>query len=242
MMHAHSSTRRSLRSRSSRARVALIALALAAVPPLLACGGAAKPADSASPSDSASAETDTAPADSASTASDSASASPASSASSEPAAPPAPARGAATLQGKLLGKPFKAVGACIIGPAAGKKGQVVVEIYDAKDFDVSTSCGKLPPVAGARKLGIVLPWHDGDTLDVSKLKGANGGYVMEASGGKKFARKDAGKDFKPKGTVTIVRAGRKKGDVGRIRFAVTSGKDKLDGEIDVEVPMDLSGG
>jgi len=44
-----------------------------------------------------------------------------------------------------------------------------IDPYDAKDFDVTTSCGKLPPVAGARKLGIVLLIGGAITVDTDVL-------------------------------------------------------------------------
>jgi hypothetical protein len=98
--------------------------------------------------------------------------------SASPADSPSPA-GAPTLEGTLLGKPFHAVAACVIG--APKKGFVVIEIYDAKDFDVKASCSVLPPVPGARKIGLLLPWKAGETVDVSTLKSGRSpeGYVAE---------------------------------------------------------------
>jgi hypothetical protein len=139
-----------------------------------------------------------------------------------------------------LGKPFHAVAACVMG--APKKGHVFIEIYDVKDFDVNTSCARLPPVPGARKLGLVLPWKEGEKLDLATLKAGKDmpeGYVMEALADKKFSRKDAGKDFKPQGTVEVLRAGTAKGDVGRIRVTLTAGKEQLQGEVDVDVMADV---
>jgi hypothetical protein len=154
-----------------------------------------------------------------------------------PAAPPAE-HVAATLKGKLLGKPFNVTGACVIGPSL-TKGHVVIELYDVKDFDVKTSCAVLPgTVVGARKLGLIIPWKAGEKLDIATLKSSKDapeGYVMEVVGAKKFARHDVGTDWKPKGSVEIVRAAVNKGDVGRIRFDVTIGADKLAGEVDVDV-------
>src|SRR5262245_57560097 len=70
--------------------------------------------------------------------------------SATPSAAPAagPARAPATLDGAIAGKPFHAVAACVAG--IGKdKGRVYLEIYDVKDFEVTKSCGMLPPTAGA---------------------------------------------------------------------------------------------
>lgn len=159
-----------------------------------------------------------------------------------PVAPPPAEHVAATLQGKLLGKPFNVTGACVIG-ASLTKGHVVIELYDVKDFDVKTSCAVLPgTVVGARKLGLVVPWKAGEKLDIATLKSSKDapeGYVMEVVGPKKFKRHDVGSDWKPKGTVEIIRAARNKGDVGRIRFDVKIGADKLAGEVDVDLTTEL---
>jgi hypothetical protein len=53
-------------------------------------------------------------------------------------------------------------------------------------------------------------------------------------------RKDLGKDIKPTGTVAVVHYADKKGDVARIHVEMTSGKDALSGDIDVDVPLDLA--
>ncbi len=167
-----------------------------------------------------------------------ASAAPTAAVSAAPAAPPPAQHVAPTLQGKLLGKPFNVTGACVIG-ASLTKGHVVIELYDVKDFDVKTSCAVLPgAVVGARKIGLIIPWKTGEKLDIATLKSSKDapeGYVMEVAGPKKFKRFDVGADWKPKGTVEIVRAAMNKGDVGRIRFDVTAGADKLAGEVDVDI-------
>jgi hypothetical protein len=166
------------------------------------------------------------------------SAAPTAAPSADPAAPPPAAHVAPTLQGKLLGKPFNVAGACVLGPSL-TKGHVVIELYDVKDFDVKTSCAVLPgTVVGARKLGLIIPWKTGEKLDIASLKASKDapeGYVMEVVGAKKFKRFDVGNDWKPKGSVEIVRAAVNKGDVGRIRFDVTAGADKLTGEVDIDV-------
>jgi hypothetical protein len=163
-------------------------------------------------------------------------------ASAAPEAPPAPQRTPPTLEGQLLGKPFKAVAACAIKGA--QPGTVALEIYDVKDFDVSKQCMSLPLVEGARKIGLLLPWKEGEKVDVASLKITKDyaeGYVMEVGANKKLSRKDFNKDFKPKGTVEILRAPKQNGGVGRLRVSMTSGKDKLNGEVDVEIKGDFVG-
>ncbi len=159
-----------------------------------------------------------------------------------PSAAPGPARAPATLDGTVAGSPFHAVAACVVG--SGKDpGTVYLEIYSVKDFDVSQSCGRLSPDKDARKLGMVIAWKDGAQTDAAKLKGGNAPelFLMSGTGNpKKFDRKDTGKDFKPKGTISVIRAGGKKGDVARIKVDLDMGKDKLHGEVDVDLLGDLA--
>lgn len=115
---------------------------------------------------------------------------PATAASAEPTTKPAPAASAdasgpgtaaastqsapPTLQGRILGKPFKAVAACAV--RGNEPGKVMLEIYDVKDFDVHKQCMVLPPTPGARKIGFSIEWKKG-TIDVASLTGMDG-YVM----------------------------------------------------------------
>ncbi len=223
-------------------RVIALSLSLLLVP--LACGGN-KPAAENPPGGGAGSDDASAP--SAASAQPTASAAPSGSdsaaASAAPATPPAPAHTPPTLDGSLTGKPFHAADACIVG--AGKTpGTVYLEIYAAKDFEATSGCGMLPHDRDARKIGVVIAWKDGAQTDVSKLKaGADPQFfVMQwTDDPKKADRKDAGKDFKPKGTISVVHFGSKKGDIARIKLDVTSGKDKLQGEVDVDVMADLGG-
>jgi hypothetical protein len=205
---------------------------------LLACGGGNQHAtENPAPGSTASSQAATPSAGSA------ASTAPNPSASSAPvaSAAPAPAHTVPTLEGSIAGAPFHAVAACITGPGKDPA-TAYVEIYDVKDFDTSKSCGVLPPDKGARKIGMIIAWKDGAQTDASKLKGGQWPelFVMQGTGDpKKFDRKDTGKDFVPKGTISVVRLGAKKGDVGRIKLDLTMGKDKLQGEVDVDVMGDL---
>ena len=164
--------------------------------------------------------------------------------SAAPSATPAtePTRAPATLDGAIAGKPFHAVAACVAG--IGKdKGKAYLEIYDVKDFEVKKSCGMLPPTPGARKIGVVLPWADGSKTDVATIKGGKEPelFVMASTDNpKKFDRKDTQKDFKPKGTIEVLRAPTSKGGVGRIKLDITAGKDKLAGEVDVDILADVT--
>ena len=152
-------------------------------------------------------------------------------------APGAPVRTPATLAGAIGGKPFHAVAACVAG--SKDAGRVYVEIYDAKDVDVTTGCGMMPAGADARKIGVVLPWSDGAKLDVASLKPSKDGplfFVMSRTANPtKMDRKDAGKELKPTGTIEVLKAPAQKGSVGRIKLNLAIGKDKLGGEVDVDV-------
>ena len=158
-------------------------------------------------------------------------------ASAAPSTPPVE-RAAPTLKGTLVGKPFEAAAACVAGITEGK---AYIEIYDDKGADVSKSCGMLAQDKGARKIGITLAWKGGEKVDLSTLKAVKDApplFVMERINEKKADRKDAGKDFKPKGEAEVLRTA-EKGGVGRIRISLTSGKDKLEGEVDVDVKADV---
>jgi hypothetical protein len=191
------------------------------------------------PSSTASAQPEATAAPSAD-ASASASASASAAASAAPSAP-AVVRAAPTLKGSLLGKPFEAAAACLAGVTPS--GNAYIEIYDDKGADVAKSCGVLAQDKGARKIGIELAWKNGEKLDLATIKAPKKDagpplFVMERINEKKADRKDAGKDFKPKGEAEVLRTAGKDG-VGRIRIAMTAGKDKLEGEIDVEVKADV---
>jgi hypothetical protein len=203
------------------------------------CGGSAPSPEAPAPSATPSA----APAPSA--AADMPSPAPEAAPSAAPAAaaaPAAPARTPATLDGSILGKPFHGDAACVAAVGRKVPGTMYVEVYSAKDFDVSKMCGRLTPDKDARKLGMLIAWKDGAQTDAAKLKGGADPelLVMAGTGNpKKFDLKATGKDFKAKGTITVLRAGMKKGDVARIKLDLDMGKDKLQGEIDVDVLADL---
>ena len=111
-------------------------------------------------------------------------------------------------------------------------GTAYVEIYDVKDLDVTKSCGFLPATPGARKIGVVIAWTEGTKVDLAKLKGGKEPemFVMSSTDDpKKRDRKDVQKDFKPTGAIEILKAPKSKGEVGRIKIEMTSGKDKLQG-------------
>jgi len=139
-----------------------------------------------------------------------------------------------------MGKPFEAAAACVA--SVSPEGKAYIEIYDDKGADVSKSCGMLAPDKGARKIGIQLVWKDGEKVDLATLKAAKKDapplFVMERINEKKADRKDGGKDFKPKGEAEVLHAA-DKGGVGRIRISMTAGKDKLEGEVDVEVKVEV---
>jgi hypothetical protein len=210
---------------------------VAAATVLCACGGSKSRTMAPPPEPTATAsETAAAAPTGASLAEASASAS-----SSASTTPPAPERAAPTLKGSLMGKPFEAAAACVAGVTPA--GKAYIEIYDAKGADVSKSCGMLAQDKGARKIGLELGWKAGEKIDLAALKVENKDapplFVMERISEKKADRKDVGKDFKPKGEIEVLRAA-DRGAVGRIRITLTAGKDKLEGEVDVEVKVDVN--
>jgi hypothetical protein len=157
-------------------------------------------------------------------------------------APAAPAQaGPTTLRGTLLGAPFSAVAACLT--QMREEGRAQIEIYQANNYDVATQCGHLGASPEHRVLGLEVPWQDGARLDVATHRvtpGIPAGYVVGWTKEGTFRRQVVNHDFKPTGAVEVVRAGGKKGDVGRIRLTFASGSDKLEGEIDVYVSRDVS--
>lgn len=144
-------------------------------------------------------------------------------------------RSPATLKGTIAGKPFEAASACVMTGA--EPGHMYLEIYD-NHGDAQKSCMVLSSQTGARKIGVVLPWKEGQKVDLATLKPKSKNepafFVMERINEKKVERKDSGKDFTVTGSVEIVRTAEKDG-VARIRLVSTMGKDKLEGEVDVEV-------
>ena len=157
-------------------------------------------------------------------------AAPASASATTPSAAPVSA-----FSGTLLGKPFAARSACVVGIAT--PGRVSVEIYDAEDFDVAGSCLILPQVIGARSLSVRLLWKTGAKADFAAFsfddkQGAES-KVTEFLGNGKYDHKWVNRDFHPKGTVEVLRAVVGAGQLGRIRLSLDNGGEKLAGEIDV---------
>lgn len=147
-----------------------------------------------------------------------------------------------TLTGTVAGKPFEAGGACVVGPSTYAAGYVYIEIYDKTEVDTKGRCGALSKEKGARKIGIVLPWKEGEKVDLATLKPKKNDiplFVMERINDTKADRKDAGKDLKPTGSAEVVRTAQKDG-VGRIKLSMIVGKDKLEGEVDVDVVGDVA--
>ena len=145
------------------------------------------------------------------------------------AAASAPTSGPTTLTGTLLGKEFKPVSAFAL-PGA-KPGTVLIEIHDQP-----VSCAALPQTPGAQKLGLALAWKEGVT-DPKTLKGGKDteAFVMLVNAQKKFDRKD----WKSTGTIEVLKAPKKGGDLGRIKLDTKQGKDTLVGEIDVKLCGDI---
>jgi hypothetical protein len=140
----------------------------------------------------------------------------------------APVAGPTTLKGKLGGKDFDVKTAYAMMGA--KPNQVLLELTNQPQ-----SCGALAQTAGATKLGLVLTWQEGTTVDPKTLKGGKQpeAYIMV------FTKKFDNKDWKASGKVEVVRAPKKGGEFGRVRFDTKAGADTLTGEIDVKVCGDL---
>jgi len=159
----------------------------------------------------------------------------------DPPAAAAAQAGPITLRGSLLGAPFTPAAACLTQLRG--EGRVQIEIYQAGGYDVRTQCGHLPASPEHRVLGLEIPWQDGARFDVSTHRvtpGIPAGYVVGWLSDGSFRRQILNQDFKPTGAVEVLRAGDKKGDVGRIRITFVTGGDRLDGEIDVYVSRDVS--
>jgi hypothetical protein len=193
------------------------------------CGGGATPDAKEAAVDSAAAPEASAPAapeTSAAPAAEKAAPAPTASAS---AAATEPVAGPTTLAGALLGKEMKPQAAFAMMGA--KEGTVVVEIVEEP-----ITCGVLKN-PGSRKLGFLIPWKDGTTVDPKSLKGGKEpeAYVMQKVDDKKFDRKD----WKAAGKIEVLKAPKKGGELGRIRLDTKQGKDTLKGEIDVKICGDL---
>ncbi len=136
--------------------------------------------------------------------------------------------GPATVRGKLLGKPFDAVAACVSSVRAD--GRASFSIDQAKNYDVKLSCGTLGPDEGNRELSLSIPWKDGGKLDVDAT---TKGYVTTYGKGGAPEVRYLNQDFKATGTFEVIRAGAKAGDIGRVKVSFVTGSDKVEGEIDV---------
>lgn len=165
-------------------------------------------------------------------------ASPAGEAAGAPSAPAPP--GPITLRGTLFGAPFAPVAACLIQAGADGLGQI--EIYQARGYDVQASCAHLPADPEHRLLALEIPWKEGARLDVSAHRVSSGvaaGYVVWWDKDRSFHRKVINHDFKPTGTVEVLRAGARKGDLARIKVTFVNGAETVEGEIDVYIPRDV---
>lgn len=153
---------------------------------------------------------------------------PATPAPTAPTAAPAATPGPTTLKGKLAGKDFDVKTAYAMMGA--KPNQVLLELSNQPQ-----SCAALAQTPGATKLGLVITWQDGTTVDPKTLKGGKQpeAYIMV------FTKKFDNKDWKATGKVEVVRAPKKGGELGRVRFDTKAGADTLTGEIDVKVCGDL---
>lgn len=155
--------------------------------------------------------------------------------------PVAPAQpGPTTLRGTLFGAPFAPVAACLTQARGDGYGQV--EIYQANGYDVQASCAHLTADPEHRLLALEMPWKAGATFDLSTHRVSDGiaaGYAVWWAKDGTFRRKVINHDFKPTGTVEVLRAGARKGELARIKVTFVNGSETVEGEIDVYVPRDV---
>jgi hypothetical protein len=205
-----------------------------ALPLVIACGGAQKPATSEvdtssleAPSGGASSTGDSTSSDS-SGSKGSAPSGAAPAAASKDAAPSGDAPAAAAsahpvpgATGSIDGQPFSPKLAQLTGPVH-KDGRVLVVIHEGSD------CTATPDAS----ISLLVPWKDGYKTDLASLKRAKGAAVNEAA----FVRtKKVSSSFKPTGLVTVVSAATKEGAVGKMKIDLQSGDYMLAGDLDVVV-------
>lgn len=141
----------------------------------------------------------------------------------EEPAPPEPPR-FPTITGTLEGKPFELRGAGTAGPVQ-KNGEVLVALAS-----YAIECGAHETAEGDQSIVVMVPWKDGEKVDLSKL-GTNGVWAMKV--GKAGPTRIKG--FKPSGAVEVLMAPGEAGKTGRVRFEIKSGKDAIAGEVPVKV-------
>jgi hypothetical protein len=148
---------------------------------------------------------------------------------------------ASAFSGPLLGKPFAARIACVVG--GSEPGVGIVNFYEAKDFDVANSCGHMPEKAGDRQFFLTVPWKTGIKVDLARLthdpKRGPQGQVNEALADGKVDHKWMNRDFQVRGNLEIVRSVNGVGKLGRVRLKIENGTEKIEGEIDVYSTSDL---
>jgi hypothetical protein len=216
---------------------------------LVACGGAAKPAQtesndtasldpkgsesgggSASSASSASGDSTSASSSASTPASDSAPRSGGATGGQEPAsgaAAPASLHPVPAATGSIDGKPFVPKLAQISSKIQ-KDGRVAIVLHEGTD------CVAQP---GDASMTLMVTWKDGYKVDVGSLKRAKGGNLGEAAfvhvDDKK--KKNVSSTFKPTGLVTIVSAPTDKDAVGKIKIDLQSGDYMLAGDLDVKL-------
>lgn len=141
----------------------------------------------------------------------------------EPTAPEPPKF--PSIEGTLDGKPFEIKGAATSGPVQ-KDGTVLVVLTS-----YPIECGGHDEAEGERSITLAVPWKSGAKADVAKL-GPKGAFARNVGPAGKAANI---KGFKPTGSIEVLGAPAEAGRTGRIRFALASGKDAIEGEVPVKV-------
>jgi hypothetical protein len=212
---------------------ALVVVTASAV--LIACGGSSPPPQTPSTDtsslESSSSSSKDAPQDSAPAASEAPAAAPAPSAAPAAAAPdsppPAAFHPAPSVTGAIDGNAFAPKVAQILHPMK-KDGRILITLTEGTDCP-----GPADAKADYAKLTMMVPWEDGNKVDLSALtvSGKKGPGEISFTPSKKAHA--AG--FKPSGTVTVVSAPMEKGGKGKLKIDLQSGDYMLAGDLDIEV-------
>lgn len=151
-------------------------------------------------------------------------------AASSAAAPAARSHPTPSTSGAIDGKPFAPKLAVVAGPIQ-KDGRALVALQE-KDECVTSADAK----PGDQTLTMMVAYGDGMKTDLAALKlpkGKSWGdftLVRVLAGSKN----EISTTVKPIGTVTIVKAPMKQGDVGTMKIDLTSGGYMLNGDIDLK--------
>lgn len=156
-------------------------------------------------------------------------AAPASSATA--AAPAAPSHPTPSTTGSIDGQPFAPKLAQVAGPLQ-KDGRLLVVLHEGSDCQTSADAK-----AGGASMMLMIPWKNGDKVDLGSLKLAS----KKGWGDATFIRIGAdnknqiSQTFKPTGRLTVVSAPMEQNAIGKLKIDLQSGDYMLNGDLDVKV-------